>query len=212
MKITKAKIKNRSLDVEYNEKKTLINQEGKPVESSRDVAAKYYDICHDSLINAFDQLKPHAVLIADLRDAIKVEDQLANGLSFYELDLEVLKNISISGIVITGSDEDGSEAAMIIFQKKTGNRTLNITTPAVKFDDEEYGFSHEFSEVIQNCVEEVEAYMGGKVAVKQLEMNFDEGFEQESTIADEPKKKKTRKMKLGGVDVEVSSVEQQEVA
>ena len=177
MRITKAKIKNRSLDVEYNEKKVFIGPEGgDPIESSRDLAVKCYDICHDSLVEAFDQLKCHAVLIADLRDAIKVENAIAAGMSLYEFDLEQLSTLQFTGFVVTGSSEDGSEAAMIIFQKKTGTRTLNITTPAVKFEDEDYAFSHEFAGVVINCIAEVEAYLDGKVAVKQLEMNFDEGF------------------------------------
>ena len=44
MKITKAKVKNRSLDIEYDEKKMLMNPEGEMVESSRDVAVKCQDI------------------------------------------------------------------------------------------------------------------------------------------------------------------------
>ena len=199
MRITKAKIKNRSLDVEYNEKRTFIGPEGgDPIESSRDLAAKCYDVCHDDLVAAFDQLKPHAVLIADLRDAIKVENAIAEGMSLYEFDLEQLSTIQITGIVVTGSSEDGSEAAMIIFQKKTGTRTLNITTPAVKFEDEDYAFCQEFAGVVINCIAEVEAYLDGKVAVKQLEMNFDEGFNAEGVAVSQEPKKRGRKAKIEG--------------
>ena len=199
MRITKAKIKNRSLEVEYNEKRHFIGPEGgDPIESSRDLSAKCYDVCHDDLVSAFDQLKPHAVMIADLRDAIKVENAIASGLSLFEFDLEELSSIQITGFVVTGSDEDGSEAAMIIFQKKTGTRTLNITTPAVKFEDEDYAFSSEFAGVVINCIAEVEAYLNGKVAVKQLEMNFDEGFNAEDVAVSQEPKKRGRKAKIEG--------------
>ena len=76
MKITKAKLKNRSLDIEYDETTTFINSEGEAIESTREHAVKCNEICHDSLIYAFDRLRPHAALIADLREAIKVENAI----------------------------------------------------------------------------------------------------------------------------------------
>lgn len=189
MKITKAKVKNRSLEVEYSEKKSVMNSEGELVESTRDVSIKCYDICHDSLIEAFDMLKVHAVMIADVREAIKVEKVMEMGVLLSDFDLEELKNISITGFVVVGNEDDGSEGAMIIFQKKTGTRVLNITTPTVKFEDPDYAFGGELQEVIGGCIFEVEEYLDGKVAVKQLEMNFDEGFDGEVSVKSETKKK-----------------------
>jgi hypothetical protein len=212
MIIKKAKLKNRSLEVEYAEKKTFITPEaGDPVESSRDITSKCFDVCHDSLVAAFDQLKPHAVLIADLRDAVKVENAIAQGISLYEYDLEELSSVTISGFVVTGSEDDGSEAVMIIFQKKTASRTISITTPPVKFDDPEYVHCFELASVVQECISEVTDYLNGKVAVKQLEMNFDEGFNTDDIAVIEPKKRSKKVKFLAGIDVEsVSHPENEE--
>ena len=120
MRITKAKLKNRSLDIEYTEKKPFLNPEGEMIESSRDIAMKCGDICHDSLIAAFDRLKSHAVLIADVREALVVEMAIQGGKHVNEIDTEDLKSISITGFVRSGDSDDGSEGAMIILQKKTG--------------------------------------------------------------------------------------------
>jgi len=215
MRITKAKIKNRSLDIEYTEKKTLINPDGNMLESTRDLAAKCYDVCHDSLMEAFDRLKPHAALIADVREALKVEGCLSQGISFDQMDLEELKTLQITGFVIVGNEDDGSEGVMIILQKTTGSRVLNITTPTVKFEDADYAYCFELQEVVSDCISEVEEYMDGKVAIKQLEMQFDEGFESESNVTKEPKKK-GRKAKVeafeGDQESELPITEHQDVA
>ena len=194
MKITKAKLKNRSLEVEYKETRSFVNSDGEMVQSERDITSKCYDICHDSLIEAFDRLKPHAALIADVREAIKVELSIQSGQIINAFDREDLKTLTISGFVITGSEDDGSEAIMIIFTKKTGARVLNIITPAVKFEDADYDYCGELKEVAENCIEEVEEYLNGKVAVKQLEMDFDEGFAEDNII--KQPKKRGRKSKI----------------
>ena len=216
MRITKASVKNRSLVVEYTDKKSLMNPDGEVMESVRDVNAKCQDICHDSLIEAFDRLKVHAVLIADVREAIKVENAFATGTALAEFNLEELKNISIIGFVIVGNEDDGSEGVMIICQKQTGTRILNITTPTVKFEDPDYAYGSDLQQVVGNCIFEVEEYLDGKVAVKQLEMNFDEGFDGAPAIK-EPKVKKSRKNKaeafgLDPEDVVITISEHQEVA
>lgn len=191
MRITKAKVKNRSLEIEYTEKNTLINPDGNMLESTRDLAVKCYDICHDSLVEAFNRLKPHAALIADVREALKIELQIEKDGHFEHIDLEELKTLSITGFVIVGNEDDGSEGVMIILQKTTGTRVLNITTPVVKFEDADYAYCGELQRVINDCISEVEEYLDGKVAIKQLEMQFDEGFDSESNVAEvkAPKKK-----------------------
>lgn len=221
MKITKAKVKNRSLDIDYTDKKSIMNPEGEVLESSRDVNVKCSDLCHDSLLATFDLLKTHGVMIADVRESLEVENAIRQGIPINEIDPENLKTISITGFVVSGSEEDGSEGAMIIFQKKNGTRILNITTPLVKFEDPDYPYCSEFREVVESCIEEVEQYMEGKVAVKQLEMNFDEDFGGEAKIK-EPKepKKRGRKAKVeafSNKEVEVTfsdhpTIEAQEVA
>ena len=220
MRITKASVKNRSLVVEYTDKKSLMNPDGEVMESVRDVNAKCQDICHDSLIEAFDRLKVHAVLIADVRDAIKVENAFALGTPLAEFNLEELKNIAIIGFVVVGNEDDGSEGVMIIFQKITGTRVLNITTPTVKFEDPDYAYGSDLQQVVSNCIFEVEEYLDGKVAVKQLEMNFDEGFDADGSpqLVKEPKAKKSKKKNLAEAfgldpeDVVITISEHQEVA
>ena len=202
MKITKAKVKNRSLEIEYKESRSFVNQDGEMIQSDRDIVSKCYDICHDSLIAAFDRFKPHAALIADVREALKVELSIQYGHYIYDYNPEDLKALSITGFVITGSEEDGSEAVMIILTKKTGTRILNIITPAVKFEDTDYAYCSELRDVAYSCIEEVEQYMDGKVAVKQLEMDFDEDFS--SDVSAKEAKKRGRKSKVEGFSGEIS--------
>ena len=214
MKITKAKVKNRSLDIDYTDKKSIMNPEGEVLESSRDVNVKCSDLCHDSLLATFDLLKTHGVMIADVRESLEVENAIRQGIPINEIDPENLKTISITGFVVSGSEEDGSEGAMIIFQKKNGTRILNITTPLVKFEDPDYPYCSEFREVVESCIEEVEQYMEGKVAVKQLEMNFDEDFGGEAKIKEpkEPKKRGRKPKTEAFTGDEEPIAEHQEVA
>lgn len=211
MNITKAKIKNRCLEVEYSEKNTFINPEGETINTEREYVAKCNDVCHDSLIAAFGRLKPHAVLIADLRQALFVEEAVMMAGSINDIELSELKNIEVNGFVVVGSNDDDSRGAMIMFFNKRNSRTVVINTPVVRFSDPDYDYCTELEMAISDCINEVEDYLNGKVAVRQTEMNFDEGFaddaqvvEQQPVQAEEtPKKKHGRKMKISGVDVEV---------
>lgn len=217
MKIKKAKLKNRSLEIEYNETKTFINPEGEPIESKRELSAKCYDICHDSLVAAFDRLRVHVALIADLRESFKVEEAFGTGVHISAFDPEELKNIQITGFVVVGNSDDGSEGAMIICQKMTGTGVLNITTPTVKFEDPDYAYGSELGEAIDNCIYEVQEYMDGKVAVKQLDINFAEGFDAEVSIdgvsVTSKKKGKKKKIEAFSPDEYIEPVtEHQEVA
>jgi DNA-directed RNA polymerase subunit L len=217
MKIKKAKLKNRSLDIDYDETKTFMNPEGEMIESKRELSAKCYDICHDSLVAAFDRLRVHAVLIADLRESLQVENMVQLGTPIADFDPEELKNILITGFVVVGNSDDGSEGAMIIFQKMTGTRVLNITTPTVKFEDPDYAYGNEFGEAIEACIFEVQEYMDGKVAVKQLDLDFAEGFDAEVSIdgvsIGSKKKGKKKKAEAFSPDEYIEPVtEHQEVA
>ena len=223
MKVTKAKVKDRSLTIGYAESGSLVNAEGEIIESERELTAKCKDLCHQDLLNAFERLIPHAILIADVREAIVIDSHIEQGAKIDNLDLKEFENIEITGFVISGSEDNGSEAAMIVFRKTTGNRVIDITTPAVKFQDNiEYAFAYEFSDVISDCVSEVEQYLNGKVAIKQLELNFDE-FDGESKVKEpkEPKKRgRKAKAEAFGLDPEKydvtvsqeSTTEHQEVA
>jgi hypothetical protein len=42
------------------------------------------------------------------------------------------------------------------------------------FEDEDYNYGSELAIEIENCIYEVEEYLNGKYAVKQLEMDFDQ--------------------------------------
>jgi len=170
--IKKAKMKDRVLIVDMTE---IIMDEG-VLKSENEINKKCDQLVHDDLISAFEKLKIHVALICDMKEA-----QIVNGdFSFDEFDSEQLPNIKITGFVIAGDNEH--EGVVIIASKTIGTKVLNIITPFVKYEDEEYMWGGDLSISIQGCVYEVEQYLfNNKVAIKnQLEMSFDEGFEDES--------------------------------
>ncbi|MDP3452278.1 MAG: hypothetical protein Q8R90_04925 [Bacteroidales bacterium] len=165
-KIRKAKLKSRSLEVELNE---TIETEGGPV--TNEIIMKCAGLAHDDLKKAFDRLTLHMVMICDLRksELISVET--------FESDeaLKQFEDYSVTGFSIGGEEE---HEGLVIFgsRKFPSGKVLNITTPFTKFSDDNdpYVFEAELYNDIQACLYEVEQYLEGKFAIKQLELPFDE--------------------------------------
>lgn len=175
--IKKAKIKGRSLEVELTE---TVETENGPV--TNEVTMKCAGIVHDDLIDRFNKLVLHMLLICDLRKAEKITTE-----TFELEDLEEFSDYNVKGFTIAGEDE--SEGVVIIGSRRfNSGKVLNITTPFTRFTDENdpYLYEGELYNDLQACIYEVEQYLyEGKFAVKQLDLDFDDtdGQEVEKEVA-----------------------------
>lgn len=173
-KIRKAKLKSRSLEVELND---TFETEGGPI--TNEVIMKCAGLVHDDLRTAFSRLALHMIVICDLRKA-----EMINNETFEKDDLSDFEDYTVTGFSIGGEDEN--EGAVIIGSRKfKSGKVLNITTPFTKFSDENnpYEFEDALYNDLQACIYEVELYLDGKYAVKQLELPFDEKVPEEVDAA-----------------------------
>lgn len=175
-KIRKAKLKLSSLEVELTE---THDTDGGPV--TNEITMKCAGLVHDDLKKAFSKLPLHLIKICDLRKA-----ELINAETFDMTDLSEFDDYTVTGFSIGGEDEH--EGAVIIGSRKfPSGKVLNITTPFTKFSDENHPYEHEdeLYNDIQACIYEVELYLEGKYAIKQLELPFDEveALEEQETDA-----------------------------
>ena len=161
--IKKAKLKSRSLEVELDEK-----VEVGEATVTNEVVKKCAALVSDDLIAAFDNLKKHMVKICDFKKSELITRE--NIEDYACLDLP---EYSITGFSIGGNDEH--EGVTLIGSRKfDSGKVLNIVTPFTKYDIDEYEFAMELASDIQRCVYEVEEYLNGKCAAKQMELAFDE--------------------------------------
>ena len=171
-KVTKVKIKDRSLTVDMNE--TI---SGNDYSFTNEVTKKCASLVHDDLIIALKSLVPHLIKICDFKGSDDInKDNIEYGLS------EIFLGYEITGFSIGGVDDN--EGVTLIGQRKfDSGKVLNIVTPFIKYTDEDYKFGDELASVIEGCIYEVEQYLfGDKFAVKQLEMDFNEKNESEATV------------------------------
>lgn len=158
IEIVKAKItKELTLETIYNEHVSdeIINE----------VTKKCDNIVHQDLQNAFDALKPHLALICDLRDGIKLNPD--------HWEPEQLSDIEVTGFTLGG---DGDHAGVtLIGKKKIGSRVLNLVAPFVKYfdDNDPYKYSDDLSALVNDCINEVQLYLDGKVAIGHPQFDFD---------------------------------------
>lgn len=176
IEIVKAKItKHNTLEVEYlrhNDDETI-----------SEVSEKHDAIIHPDLQAAFQKLIPHMALLCDLRESDiigkgKGKNHIESVPEDYFTKFEV-RSFSIGG----GSD---SEGVTISGNKKlNSSQIFNINTPFQKYDDEqsEYPYGSELCAVVYQCVCEVEAYLNGKCAVKQQELQFHSNPAEEEVAA-----------------------------
>lgn len=176
--IRKAKIKKRSLEVELRETEDTSNG---PVVN--EITMKCSGLATDDLLTAFAKLALHLILVCDMRKA-----ELINPDTFESDDLSAFDDYSITGFTIGG--EDDNEGVVLIGSRRfESGKVLNIVTPFTPFTDDQdpYEYEAELYNDIQACIYEVEQYLDGKYAIKQLEMSFDEdgeaAVEQEHDIA-----------------------------
>ena len=174
-KVTKVKIKDRSLTVDMDE-----TVSGADYSFTNEVTKKCASLAHDDLIKALTRLIPHMIKICDFKFSENInEDNISeDGI----LEFQEIKNYEITGFSIGGVDNN--EGVTLIGQRKfDSGKVLNIVTPFIKYTDEDYKFGDELASVIEGCIYEVEQYLfGDKFAVKQLEMDFNKSSESEATV------------------------------
>lgn len=153
IEITKVKIKDRQLFVNYNE----LDCNGNYVE----VTIKSNAIAHDDLMLAFSTLRLHMAHICELKES-KVEM-----CEEYYLH-EDLGRLSVTGFSY-GGENDG-HGIVIMGQRSNKMGVLNLVTPFLKLED--YPHEHLLLPVLEHCKEEVKLYLAGKAYSRQIEMKF----------------------------------------
>lgn len=183
IKIKKAKLnKGRTLEVTLTE---IITVDQGIVEN--EVTKKCNYLAHIDLVNGFDKLVRH------LKDVCELDG--------------THDDFKVSGFTLAeGSDGDG---VIITGTKKLSTgKILNLNTPIVEFYSEDYAESEALHDEIYELIQEVEAYLDGKCAVKQVEINFDEADENEQVnIGEGEAPKKRGRKKKESMQIFVNGVE-----
>jgi hypothetical protein len=185
-KIKKANLKKgRTLEITLTE---IITVDQGTVEN--EVVKKCNYLAHVDLINAFEKLNEHLQSVCEIDGMVE--------------------DFKVSGFTYAG---DGDEGVVITGAKKLSTgKFLNLVSPFIEFFGGDYGNADELYECIEICNKEVKAYLDGKCAVKQIEINFDESDEDSQvTISDgSAPKKKGRKKKVNIAELEIEVTQFQE--
>lgn len=122
---------------------------------------------HDDVTKVFDKLKPHLAKICDLREFDTLVD-------INDHENEILADkILIHGIDISGSFD--AEGIVIHGSKMIGDKLLKLDSPWAGFEDD-YEFGAELAELAEAIRFEAKEYLfNGKYAIKQQEIEFEEG-------------------------------------
>lgn len=159
--IKKAKIKdNIFLEVEYTEELQGHTKKDNKLSSTVPV--------HQDLKDAFQNLHKHLAVLCDEVKAPKKQE-------FKESEFT---QFSVRGFSIGGSDD--SEGVTISGAKDGKFGIVNLNTPFIKFESENYPFTTDLSADINRCMNEVEQYLfeGKRAPEQQLVMDFgDDGGE-----------------------------------
>jgi hypothetical protein len=130
-------------------------------------------VVHPDLTASFKKLIPHLILLCEqekenkeIKDLIKgkIEEIPEDGLcSNYDvLEFHISGSGEAEGVSISGS------------RLLSTNEGLALKTPLMKWYEEEYKYSAEYVEAIENCKEEVLLFLHGKIAEKQEEEEEEE--------------------------------------
>ncbi|MBS3993154.1 MAG: hypothetical protein KGZ87_05515 [Bacteroidetes bacterium] len=163
---------------------------------------------HEDCQTAYVNLIPHLILLCEqepINDTIK--NAIYEGINDINYDDCYFKNYKVSEFKITGSTN--SEGVVISGSRylSTG-KSIGLSTPFIRWDDEEYKFIEELIESIEALREEVYQYSQGKHAPlpKQTSFDFDEDLEEEEDHSPTGKvKKMVSNLKEQGITIEVSS-------
>lgn len=122
---------------------------------------------HADLRKAIDNFKPHLVILTDSRE-MKLDKKL-NPIGPENYTDEELEHVSIDSISISGDD---SEKVSINGYKLKNSTSINLVTPKTSTSGT-YQFSDELMNATEHLISEVEAYLNGKHAYKQLAIGFE---------------------------------------
>lgn len=172
IEIKSAKIKNDLfLEFSYEKKQEVRNDE---VKQSSDLPM------HEDCKQAFVNLLPHFILICEQEKASKrMKNFVYEGVE--DAHDELLQNYELTSFKIGGTG-DGEGVTLTGKRFLTTSKTLNLNTPFLRFDDEDYKFGTELVEVLEVLKNEVFQYMTGNkhAPLAQQSMEFeDEAFEGE---------------------------------
>lgn len=125
-------------------------------------------IVHDDLKEKFAQLNVH---LAFLDNAYVLSKETINDIDDCHGD-DIASTYFATGFKLTGSGEN--EAVVLTGHKHVNYGSIDVKTPKLEFQSS-YPFSNELRVAIDDCIDEVDAYMHGKTAPKmvQQEMPFD---------------------------------------
>lgn len=170
-KIKSAKLaKGRTLEVNYVK---VVRVDAGTVENKISEKCEY--LAHNDLIESFKKLDNH--LIAVCEESGMPEDFRVAGFT-------ICDGNEGEGVVLTGS------------RKLSTGKNLNLVSPMVEYYGDDYIEGQELQVDIQLCIDEVQSYLDGKCAIKQIEIDFNEEDENSTiNIADgtEPKRKGRKK-------------------
>jgi hypothetical protein len=145
-----------------------------PVEQGHDIiSVKYANLAHPDLLSAMDRLVPHFTLLCELPESEKLRSMLApGGTAVEDINSDDFPKVQVTGFSIGGNEDDVS--LVIIGGRLLNNgKQININSPCVRYDEEEYEYAGELSLAIQEVEDEIRQFLGGKIYHKQLDI-FDD--------------------------------------
>ena len=124
---------------------------------------------HESLCEKFEQLRSHMALICDYYPMPnKVTPAILENV------LEIAPSIFVNQVVFTGAD-DSAGVMLGGFKLICGDKQLNLITPNIKLDGDEYQFSEQLFELLQDIeIEAKAAYLQKRRKVVQGELPFED--------------------------------------
>ncbi len=198
IEIKSAKIKNTLfLDFSYTKKEGVKTDD---INQSSDLP--FHEDCKQAFLN----LLPHFLLICEQEKESKLK-KLIKSDTISQED-ETLQNYEITAFKIGGTGD--SEGVTLTGKKFLGTgKTLNLNTPFLRFDDEDYRYGMELIEAIEVLKTEVYQYMTGAkhAPIAQQSMSFDEAFDGEEEDPVENAKETFKDLKKKGYKIEVSTSE-----
>lgn len=166
IEIKSAKIKNELfLEFSYEKKQEIKNDE---VKQSSDLPM------HEDCKQAFLNLLPHFILINEQEKASKsMKSFIYEGVE--DKGEELLKNYELTAFKVGGTGE-GEGVTLTGKRFLTTGKTLNLNTPFLRFDDEDYKFGTELVETLEVLKNEVYQYMTGNkhAPLAQQSMEFED--------------------------------------
>lgn len=156
---------------------------------------------HESLCEKFEQLRSHMALICDYYPMPnKVTPAILENV------LEIAPSIFVNQVVFTGAD-DSAGVMLGGFKLICGDKQLNLITPNIKLDGDEYQFSEQLFELLQDIeVEAKAAYLQKRRKIVQgtlfEEDGSDGGSDDEGMVGDPTSiKGMVAKMKKDGITI-----------